>query len=506
MGASFSPLVTGHSRVFIVEGRARPDHKPSYQSSMKAGSPSQSFGDIEKIEVPSSNEFGKFDEIGQIRGAVERVTITLTGRYARDLKSELLRMARAECAVDVHINLGACTDPSDYNTFEKKVVLENAFLTSWEAEDLGALGSDEQAKVDESAEISARDIYELVAPSWASRGGDIITNEMVDVTLCDTPSCGDCDTESTGCKKFFAITTAAGGSPTTPPDVVYSLDGGATWLAHDIESIATADSPNEVDCLGAYLVVVSEDTGSLHYALLSEFDDQGTDPVWTEVLTGFVAGGDPRAISTDPGGKIAFIVGEDGYIYTTEDPTAGVTVRDAGVVYPLGTYNAVDALTEEFAVAVGSAGAIAVTQNASTWAASTSSPVGVGVDLNTVAVKNESVWLIGASDGNFYYTLDGGVTWTTGSFSGSGAGSIQHIEIANDTVVYMAHQTAGTLGRILRSTNGGYDWVIMPDGAGALPLNDRINAIAACAANPDIVVGVGLADDATDGFIVSGSD
>ena len=41
---------TGFSRVFLIEGRARPDHAPTYESCLMAGSPSVSFGDVERIE------------------------------------------------------------------------------------------------------------------------------------------------------------------------------------------------------------------------------------------------------------------------------------------------------------------------------------------------------------------------------------------------------------------------------------------------------------------------
>src|SRR3990170_4328159 len=141
---SFKPARTGFSRVFLIEGRARPDHKPMYQSNMRAGSLSRGYGDITRIEVPSPDEYGKFIEIGQIRGETDRVSISLTGRYAADLKSTMLRLAEGGCANDVHINFGVCTDPTDYNVFTKKIVLESAFITNFETEDLGALGSDEQ--------------------------------------------------------------------------------------------------------------------------------------------------------------------------------------------------------------------------------------------------------------------------------------------------------------------------------------------------------------------------
>lgn len=502
MALNFKPTVTGNSRVFIIEGRARFDHRPAYQSNMKAGGVSQSFGDVEDIEIPSPYEFGKYIKVGEIRSQVDRVEVTLTGRYAADLKSELLRMAKAGCAVDIHINIGSCTTPSDYNLYSKKIIIENAFLTDYEQEDLGALGSDEEAKVDESATVSGRLVYEIVNPSYASRAGDIVTNELVAVTKCDNASCGGCEESSDGCSKFFAVTLAAGGSPGTPADVVYSLDGGATFYAHDVDTMGTTDDPTDVGCLGSYLFVTSEDTESLHYALLSEFTTSD-DPSFTEVTTGFVSGGGPRA--ADSTNSKAFIVGAGGYIYDTQDVSSGVTVRDAGVL-TIADYNDVSALNDEFAVAVGNDGVIAVTENGTQWSLASLSPVGVGVDINTVQVKSESEWIVGTSAGYVYHTINGGTTWTVGTFPGSGSGIVRDIKLANDSVMYMAHSTTAPAGRILRSIDGGYDWIVEPGTSATLPANDRVNALATCSDNPDKVIGVGLADDGSDGFIVVGSD
>jgi len=405
--------------------------------------------------------------------------------------------------VDVHINFGSCSTPSEHNTFLKKIVIENAYLVNYNSDDFGALGSDEQAKIDENVDVSGEVVYELVNVNWASRGGDVVTNEVIDNAILDTQSCGDCQDESDGCQKMFAITKAAGGSPSTPADVVFSIDGGQTFLAHDIDSLGTSSDPDEIDQIGSYLVVVSEASGSLHYALLSEFDGV-TDPSFTEVSTGFVTGGEPRAIGSEPNKRMAFIAGAGGYIYSVSDPTAGATVLDAGVAH-VDQYNAIAALSDEFAVAVGNSGIIAKTENGTTWA-SVTSPVGVGINLNTVAIKSKDEWWIGTSNGKLYYTLNGGTTWTEKTFTGSGSGIVWHIDIVNDSVMYLAHETSANSGRILRSTNGGYDWVVMPEGVGSLPANDRIVAVAGCSYNPDIVFGVGLADDATDGFIVVGTD
>ena len=57
MSPSFNPAKTAYSRVFIIDGRAQPDHEPEFQSCMKAGSLDQSCGDIEKIECPDTTPY-----------------------------------------------------------------------------------------------------------------------------------------------------------------------------------------------------------------------------------------------------------------------------------------------------------------------------------------------------------------------------------------------------------------------------------------------------------------
>lgn len=500
---SFTPAKTGYSRVFLIEGRARGDHRPNYQSNMKAGAPSQSFGDVTKIEVPSATEFNKFVEVGSIIGEVERMTISLMSRYALDLKSTLLRLAREGCPVDIQINLGACTDPSDYNVFTKKVIIEDARITQYDADDLGALGSDEREKVDETVEISGRDFYEVMPVVFASRANDVITNEVIDGLIADTASCGDCTDESDGCQKMFGVTLAAGGSPGTPADVIYTLDGGTTWYAHDVDTLASDEDPTAIFKLGSYMVVASSDTESLHYALYSEFDGS-TDPAFTEVSTGFVASSGPTC--ADLGEQKAFIGGLGGYIYVVEDVTAGVTVLDSGNV---GTddYNDISAYSDDLVVAVGDNGLIAKTENGSSFTlVSPPSDVGVGVNVNTVFVKDKNTWWIGTSAGKLYYTINGGTTWVEKTFHMSGTGSVEDIDFGGDTVMVVSHTTAASVGRLLISTNAGYDFVVAPQGTGSLPANDRINSVSVCSHNPDIILGVGLADDASDGYVVVGTD
>lgn len=498
---------TGFSRVFLIEGRARPDHAPDYESCLMAGSPSQSFGDVTRIECPDPDEYNAYVEVGRIVGAIERGALPLTGRYASDLASALLRIAKSRCAADIQVHLGACTDPRVFNEFTKNVIFEDAQLTNWSATDLGALGSDGAAHVDESTDISFGEFYEVLQLTFSKKGESTVTNPVIDVVICDTASCGDCDEESDGCEHVYALSKAASGSPGTAADVLYSVDKGQTWASDNINSMTPSEEPNALACLGLYVVVVSEDTESQHYKLKSLID-AGTALNWTEVATGYVAGNGPLDIWSV--GNYAFIAAENGYVYGTEDATGGVSVLDAGVA-TTNNLNAVHALSDKFAVLVGDSDTIIYTLDGTTFQAATAT--GGGGNLKAVWCKNRTNWFVGDDAGGLYWTLDGGVTWTQQGAGGSvalpGANwtDINDISFASKSVGYISAEKDGTpRGYMLRTFDGGHSWVVLPEGVQSLPLTDAIYAHAACTEDVNFVVGVGLADDGTDGVIVVGQD
>ncbi|RPJ40040.1 MAG: hypothetical protein EHM35_00090 [Planctomycetaceae bacterium] len=493
---------TGYSRVFLTDGGAGPHHAPVYQAYMKAGGASKSYGDVTSIEAPSSIQYDSFIEIDTIKGAEERATMDLMSRYLMDLASEMLRIAELGCGVDIQIHFGACTDPTAFNTFKKSFVMENAYFSNWSTDDLGAIESGDRNPVMETGSISAKIIYEILQLSVLEVAGSIVTNEVVDVTICDQVACGECDETSTGCQHIYAITTAAGGSPGTAADIVHTIDG-ANWYADDIDSLGAAEAPNAVACLGDYVVVVSNDSGSAHYALKDEVDDVDFDEDWTEIATGFV--GAPNDEYRAIGGRYLYVVGDSGYVYRTDDITAGVTVLDAGVA-TVEHLNAVHMLSDTFGVAVGNNGAIVYTEDGLAWGEPSTSPAGVGTHFSCVWVVSETVWFVGTTAGTLYYTKDKAANWTVKGFPGSGAGAVHDIFFSSTAVGYLAHATATPAGRILRTYDGGYSWNILPEGTGTIPANDRINAVVGCIFDVNFVVGVGLADNAVDGIIVKGSD
>lgn len=489
---------SSQTRVFLIEDRANPDNAPSYQSLARALGVSWSQGDLTPIRIPDPNQYGKFKTIEFQRGQEGLPTVTIESRLEHTL-SELLKLVRKGCAFDVQIHAGICEDPRDFNGgWDKVYVIEGALANSYDTGEIGALDSDQDQPVNESLAISGLDYFELKSLTAAEIASSEIVQEVVDVVICDSQQCGECGIASDGCQKIFAVTLSAGGSPGLSAEVIYSGDAGATIGETNISTLGANEDPNAAACVGAYLVVISEDSESLHYASLADIL-LGTE-TWAEVTSGFVATKGPLAIfSASP--VHTWIAAEGGYIYFTDDPTSSVSVQTAGGV-TTENINAIHGADEENIVAVGANNTVLFSNDGGvTWAAVTGP--NVGVDLTAVWAKSDIIWLVGAADGTLWYTADGGANWSSKGFSGSGSGVVHDIQFSTPTVGYMSHATATPAGRILRTIDGGFSWYVLPEAAGlSIPSNDRVNALAACSEDPNLVFGAGLGDNATDGILM----
>ena len=284
--------------------------------------------------------------------------------------------------------------------------------------------------------------------------------------------------------------SSGSGSPGLPAELLVSSDGGNTWLQYDISTLATDEQPSDAAAMGDYIIVVSQDSGSIHYA---HIDDLTT---WYETTMGIV--GAPIAIwvqsATD-----AWIVGVGGYIYYTQDITGGVEVQDAGVASGGEDLNDVMAVSSTRVVAVGDAGAVVFTVNGgAAWSAAADSPT--IANLNVVAVRTDYTWVVGSTTGYVFYTRDAGSTWYQSSFLGMGTGQVYDMGFSkqpNSPFGFLAHDEY-----ILRTIDGGQSWYRIPiTGYGSMPANTTINTIGVCR-DPNVMYGGGLASGGTDGIIV----
>src|SRR3990167_2059076 len=491
-------LRTPFTRVFTIENRAGPANVPVYQGRAKAGSPSWDLGDRTPVREPDPTRYGAFKIVDAIKGERALPTMDIMARM-RFTVSEFLRLSRQGCPLDVQVHSGKCQDPRDFNGgWDKVLVLEGADISTYSSDELGALEQGEDAVVNETISLNALDMYELSRLTLTELGGSQIPREVADVAICDSVVCGACGLPSSGCDRIFAITIPSAGSPGITAELIHSQDGGATLGETVISTLGVNEDPSALGCVGIYLAVISNESCSIHYAEIADIF-AGT-ATWTEIATGLVCtAGAPNDIFS-LGSGFVWIVGNGGYIYFSDDITAGVTAQHSGTLTAQ-NLNAIHGYDEDNLVAVGNSNAVLLTRNGGATWSSVTGPA-FGVHLQTVWMRSVDEWFVGASNGRLYYTRDGGVSWTEKAFSGNGAGIVRDIVFATPTVGYMAHSTAALVGRIFRTIDGGNSWYVLPEGTGAIPDNDYVAALAASGDCPDVVYGGGLGSDASDGFLV----
>ena len=490
------------SRVWLIPFRAGPTNAPGYHNLARADTPEWSLGDISPIHVPDPDRYGSFLVAGKVRGDQGLPTLSILWRYQADQASALDRIVRSMCEHDLQIHMGVCQNPTDFNLgWDKIMVLEGATPTNWSTTALGALQPDEKALVNEDVPFTGERIYHIYRILFEEQAPAEVVQQVVDVLICDEVTCGACGLPGNGCDVALALEISSGvGSPGLPAEIIFTSDGGTTYADTTIDTLGAGEDPNEFACVGPNLVVVSEDSESLHYAPLADILE-GTE-TWVEVATGFVVGNGPLAIHSE-GPRHTWIVGENGYIYFSEDPTAGVVVQDAGVVVTQ-DLQSVHAFDINNVVAVGALNTVVLTRDGGTVWVSIPGP-SAGVGLNTIWMSGPNQWWIGDAGGQLWYTLDAGLNWTEKTFPGSGAGGVQDVHFATDSVGYMAHITAAPLGRILRTIDGGFSWYVAPEANISLPTNTAINMIAPCLSDPNILWAGGLHSNATDGILFKGS-
>lgn len=486
------------SRVFTIEDRAGPSHTPVYQSLARAQSPSQDFGNITLIRIPDPNQYGKFIVADSIRDAAGQPTITVQFRHTRAI-SDMLRLARKGCPMDVQIHMGACKDPSDFQLgWDKILVIEGAQITTWGADDLGAFDPSNEAVVNENVPFSGLDMYEIVRVTASEIASTQVTQEVVAIAICDSPTCGDCGRTSDGCQRVFAMTTTSGGSPGAGARLIYSRDGGTTIATTQVTTMGAAENAIDMACVGNNLVIISNGGLAIHYANTDDIINGVA--TWTKVVTGLVAAKAPNDILS-LGRTFTWMVGDGGYVYFSSDITAGATaVQDAGIA-TVQNLNAVAAADDQNLVAVGASNAVIRTVNGgNNWSSITGPEVGAA--LNTVVMRSPSEWMIGTATGKLWYTTDSGKSWTQKRFSGDQAGAVRRIVFPTPTVGYMAHDTAAPVGRILRTIDGGASWITVPEDTNfSFPTNIKMGALASCSQNPNIAFAGGNRA-AADGILI----
>lgn len=493
-----------NGRLFFIEGGAGPQASVTYEPYAKVTRPTLALGDTTSVFVMDADARGKWKIIGSKSGTPTAPTMPITVRRTLDL-SKWLRLANGGCTHDLLWHEGLCSNPQDFNRgYDLITVLESARITNWSPNnDLGALSPDQDTEIDEEVPFSGQALYQIKKFSLAELLAATIARPLIDVALCDDPSCGGvCGLPSSGCQKVYFLSSSTVGSPGTAATVYVSDDGGSTAVANLLNTLAANEDPNALACVGENLVVISEDDEALHYAALDDLQSDPATTTWTRVAEGFVATKGPLGIYA-AGPNNVWISAEGGYVYYTENPADGVTEQSSGGITTQ-NLNDIHGIDDQHIVAVGASNAVVVTHDGGdTWAAVTGPAV--GVVLNRVWMRTKDEFWIAAADGNLYYTLDGGDSWNTSGFAGSGSGSVHAITFFNRLVGLMSHTTSGNVGRVFKTINGGKTWALLPEktGASAVPTHRTIERLVMCDQNT--FFGAGLSTSGNDGFALKGA-
>lgn len=492
-------LQSAYTRVFLIEDGAAPSHTPDYMGVARVAGSDFGQGTLTPLRKPSPEQYGKFDIVDIIRGAADLPTMTLENRMALEV-SDILRIVNKGCALDIQVHMGECQNPEDFDGGWSLIrVLEQAYPTGYSTSELGALDADQQAAVLETLPLSGERMYDIAHIRPQELAASAVTDVVNRVLICDSATCGNCGVASDGCQVAFAITGPTTGSPGLQSEVLYTQDGGTTWAATNVTTLALGEEAVDAACIGTNLVIISSTggTGKISYAPIADILD-GSE-TWQSTTTGFVSNKTPNAIVTK-GASLTWIAAEGGYVYFTTDPTTSVEVQHDGTLTTQGL-NALHAYDSKNVVVVGDSNVVLQTVNGGeTWTLITGPAV--GVNLLCVWMQSASRWLVGTAGGELYYTENEGSTWTVKPFPGSGAGNVRAISFASRTVGYIVHDTATPAGRLLRTVNGGNSWKVLPDEAGqSVPSVLSLRSVAACEDNVNFALVGGTQTGGTDGYL-----
>jgi photosystem II stability/assembly factor-like uncharacterized protein len=336
----------------------------------------------------------------------------------------------------------------------------------------------------------------IVMAAFGSRKTTAEATNGHDVAAWKDPRCTDV------CGKYrdadaYAAFGASGGAGASA-NVNLSTDAGTTWTAAAADPFAVGAAKNVISLV---YVTLPNGTRRLIAAKTAEAGVQGvvayTDNAgvaWTTVNIGGAAAGHGATVE---GGLYAidnyvWLASALGYIYRSTDYGVSWAVQEGGTIFAT-SYAQIKFLNKNYGMAVTTVGNSVVTFNGGVnWAACTA--FAAAQNNISVEVPQENMAIVGNNLGALYITYDAGTTWEQILWDLSGAGSIVNLRRApeNDHCLWMVHNTAGPVGTVWRSWNGGATWdqlnVITNNGLYGL---DVINSETAYVAG--FIVGAGTA-------------
>jgi photosystem II stability/assembly factor-like uncharacterized protein len=456
------------------------------------------------MQVHSTSQRGAYELIGRTVAAPDfpKVAITFLQRHGGISWVDF----DLTCPNNFYESAGVCKKPNDFlNGWSDWIKVYSYGEASPRTEDGQTTFSDDNQST-AKVEFTCAAIYKVGALNFGEKAAPEVEREVVDGVYASAVDCGNCGVTDDGTQRLYWVTKSSGaGSPGTPAEVVYTVNGGATWAQTNVTGLGGTVDPTGLKVAGNYLIVLDTAGNGYWFAELNSLT--GVPGSWTNVTAGFVAAKQPTDMYVAAPNEIYFSA-NGGYIYKCVDVPSGVTVLDAGNV---NTANYVRIHgQDDCLVVVGESGKIVKSLNrGASWANVTLSPTSATV--RAIRVLDDYRYWIGTSGGKVYYTINGGETFVEQSLPGGTYTVIDDIVAATDEVIHISARVSST-ARLITTWCGGALWASSATVAQRIqnfPTATRFNRIAvpqgtdATTAANNVALG-GLSGGGTDGAIFLG--
>lgn len=392
MAINYTPVQKGkHVRVWFALNGLSPLEDPRLDGYMIPDQVSfNQTTEVVKKKVPSPTQRGKFETIYTVtqRSDVE-ISTSLIQRLPANMRSVFVKLATGGCKFDMIWAYGVCTDPNNFNDFDKLEVFEGVSASNYQHDTTGAF--DETTLTDdvlETLEVVADDYYEVADVDYRS-AFTAPAGTFKSITLVDEAGCGDDEgcvgsVRTDGTARLIALRTGVGFH-----FLDYSEDGGRTWTS---VTTGIADTEVVVDVVVASGKVIITGGGILNTNANYWYDDvenlfDGITPAFTEVDDAGQAGyGVAYA-----GDSYVYFGGRDGVLYQLATSAIGTAGTEIAGDAAAGTATSVDGMGDEVVFGTDTAFVYFVSNNIATEYDYTTEGI---VAADVVAMLDETSFLV----------------------------------------------------------------------------------------------------------------
>jgi hypothetical protein len=449
-------------------------------------------GDISPIFVPDPRRGDRWRLVGRTidppdLASVDLIFLEKFGGIPRALMAP-------KCSFNLYEVHSDCADLSDfYRGWDSYVNIYSLFKFSGPV-DLGTrMSRDSNDPLEDSVSAMGVALYPAGALGFGEEAATSVVVEVIDAVYGQNITCGTCGMENDGSQVIYAITRSNVGSPAAPGQLIYSVDGGATWSTASITGIGATAEPRYIDMAGDVLFV-GTDLTTLFYSRIDLAT--GAPGSWSTVTLP-VAMYDVYVQSP----SAIFFSAAAGVVYKTTDITVAPTAIDSGATDNLLRIAGDGGGT---IVAVGASGRVYRSlNNGTTWATLTAP---ANTSLNAVAVLGDNDIWVGGANGILYHTTTAGSSWASAYTTG---GAINDLVFATREVLWMSY-AASSIAHLVTSLDGGASFALDTVTSRILnwPVFQRAGRLAvpftadpAVAAN--YITVCGLAASGADGILLS---